>query len=220
MTGDERFDIDAVYRHETVRYRNASSDMLATLQRRLTEAPDFLTRLDVRPAAEPNDAPRVNSDAAPGVDTFGMNAAALLQQTFADLDRHMDDPDASNLSGQGMLELTRDRLATLAAMMFAPKPVTALPQCRDCSGVIVWSTSRNGWTHRDFTPVAHAVTPGDDARPPAGPTDNVIGWTDAEPEHEHHFPPGTPDADGYADPADCACGMTFDAWQMDQRERL
>ena len=46
--------------------------------------------------------------------------AAGLQEAFADLERHMDDPDNSRLSAQGMLELTRDRLASLTAALFAP----------------------------------------------------------------------------------------------------
>lgn len=50
-TPDPRFDVDAIYRNETVRYRNADRRMVDTLMRRLIEAPDFLLRLDVRATA-------------------------------------------------------------------------------------------------------------------------------------------------------------------------
>lgn len=46
--------------------------------------------------------------------------AAGLQEAFADLEAHMEDPDNSRYSSHGMLELTRDRLATLTAALFAP----------------------------------------------------------------------------------------------------
>jgi hypothetical protein len=47
-------------------------------------------------------------------------AAALLEQTFTELDRHMDDPDESPHSSHGMLELTRDRLATIRTLFAGP----------------------------------------------------------------------------------------------------
>lgn len=45
---------------------------------------------------------------------------AGIQEAFADLESHMEDPDNSRHSSQGILELTRDRLATLAAMPYMP----------------------------------------------------------------------------------------------------
>lgn len=43
--------------------------------------------------------------------------AARVQEAYAELESHMEDPDSSPHSSHGMLELTRDRLATLAAMV-------------------------------------------------------------------------------------------------------
>lgn len=62
---------------------------------------------------------------------------AGIQEAFADLESHMDDPDASQLSGHGMLELTRDRLATLAAMPYMPGAVPpAQPAAAAMSGAL------------------------------------------------------------------------------------
>jgi hypothetical protein len=39
-------------------------------------------------------------------------------------------------------------------------------------------------------------------------------------EHEHTFPVGEPDAAGYVDPADCACGMTYAQYDSEMGERI
>ena len=36
----------------------------------------------------------------------------------------------------------------------------------------------------------------------------------------HHFPAGVPDPSGYADPADCACGMTYAQYDAETGERI
>jgi hypothetical protein len=93
------------------------------------------------------------------------DAMTLLSHTLGQLEAHLDDPDGSNLSGQGMLQATRDRLSTLYALVVnliqAPgdsRLTPAAPRCSDCSEPIVWSESRQNWTHRNFVAVPHAVT--------------------------------------------------------------
>jgi hypothetical protein len=65
--------------------------------------------------------------------------AAGLQEAFADLEQHMDNPDGSRLSSQGMLELTRDRLASLAAMLFAP----GMPPVVRLEPAATWTDTRD-----------------------------------------------------------------------------
>jgi hypothetical protein len=93
------------------------------------------------------------------------DAMRLLRHTLEQLETHLDDPDEHSLSGHGMLEVTRDRLSTLYALVvnLIPAPndsrvTAACPRCTTCSEPIVWSESRQDWTHRNFVPVPHAVT--------------------------------------------------------------
>jgi hypothetical protein len=92
------------------------------------------------------------------------DAMALLRHTLEQLEVHLDDPDGHSLSSYGMLEVTRDRLSTLYALVvnLIPAPndsrvTAACPRCTTCSEPIVWSESRQDWTHRNFVPVPHAV---------------------------------------------------------------
>lgn len=94
------------------------------------------------------------------------DAMSLLRHTLEQLEVHLDDPDGSSLSGQGMLEVTRDRLSTLYALvvnLIQPsgdsRLTPACPRCTTCSEPIVWSESRGNWTHRNYVAVPHAVTP-------------------------------------------------------------
>lgn len=92
-------------------------------------------------------------------------AVRLLRHTLEQLELHLDDPDGSSLTGQGMLEATRDRLSTLYALVVNlipaptdPRLTAECPRCTTCSEAIVWSESRQSWTHRDYPQALHAVT--------------------------------------------------------------
>lgn len=119
------------------------------------------------------------------IEPVGMShpeAMRLLRHTLEQLEIHLDDPDGSSLSGQGMLEATRDRLSTLYALLVSlvpapsdPRFTAECPRCSTCSEPIVWSESRQDWTHRNFVPVPHAVTTAEPApeRRSDGPWDVV-----------------------------------------------
>ena len=102
------------------------------------------------------------------IEPVGMShpeAMRLLRHTLEQLEIHLDDPDGSSLSGQGMLEATRDRLSTLYALLVSLVPAPAdprfsaeCPRCFTCSEPILWSESRQNWTHRNYVAVPHAVT--------------------------------------------------------------
>lgn len=61
---------------------------------------------------------------------------AGIQEAFAELESHMEDPDGSQHSSHGMLELTRDRLATLAAMPYMPGAVPPVQPAADALGAL------------------------------------------------------------------------------------
>jgi hypothetical protein len=89
------------------------------------------------------------------------DAMALLRHTLEQLEIHMEDPDESSLSGQGMLEVTRDRLSTLYALVVNlipaptdPRLTAQCPRCAECAEPIVWSEVRQIWTHRDGGTIA------------------------------------------------------------------
>lgn len=120
------------------------------------------------------------------IEPVGMShpeAMRLLRHTLEQLEIHLDDPDGSSLSGQGMLEATRDRLSTLYALLVSlvpaptdPRFTPECPRCSDCSEPIVWSESRQDWTHRNYVAVPHAVTTAEPA--PARSGDNITAWQD------------------------------------------
>lgn len=89
------------------------------------------------------------------------DAMGLLRRTLEQLEIHLEDPDGSSLTGQGMLEITRDRLSTLYALVVNlipaqtdPRLTVEFPRCAECSEPIVWSEVRQVWTHRDGGTIA------------------------------------------------------------------
>ena len=85
----------------------------------------------------------------------------LLRHTLEQLELHLEDPDGSSLTSQGMLEVTRDRLSTLYALAVnliqAPGDArfsAECPRCAECSEPIVWSEVKQVWTHRDGGTIA------------------------------------------------------------------
>lgn len=61
---------------------------------------------------------------------------AGIQEAYADIESHMDDPDNSRHDSQGMLELTRDRLATLAATPYMPGAIPPAQPAADALGAL------------------------------------------------------------------------------------
>jgi hypothetical protein len=148
-------------------------------------------------------------------------AAALLEQTFTELDRHMDDPDESPHSSHGMLELTRDRLATVRTLFagpdlsepmpvmqaLEPAPMPGRPgpaRCLTCSEPVRWDRTRQDWTHRNYVAVPHPVM-----------TSAPVPEQQPGEPHEHHFPVLRVLEDGPVI-GDCSCGLTFDEYNEQQ----
>lgn len=88
-------------------------------------------------------------------------AMRLLRHTLEQLELHLEDPQGSSLTAPLLLEITRDRLSTLYALMvnLVPAPTdprfsAEFPRCVECSAPIVWSEVRQIWTHRDGGTIA------------------------------------------------------------------
>jgi hypothetical protein len=93
-------------------------------------------------------------------------AMELLHHTLEQLEIHLEDPDGSSLSGQGMLEITRDRISTLYSLLVTltpaptdPRFTAECPRCLDCDEPIVFSAVKEIWVHRNSGTIATPPAP-------------------------------------------------------------
>lgn len=95
----------------------------------------------------------------------GAETLRLVRHTLEQLELHLGEAELDRLSDRVLLEVTRDRISTLYALMVnlidAPGDArlsAECPRCAECCEPIVWSEVKQVWTHRDNGTLAVAET--------------------------------------------------------------